>query len=346
MAEKEVGSNRTQQQMKNFVDTINCCGLKEVRFMGPLFTWLYQKEDGSQIRERLDRALDTVEWFHLFPMAKLTHLSSALDYSPLILHLFVKPRKKRMGRVFRFESMWLNDLRCEAIVEEAWDEGLYGGSSDVLNRCLESCRARLEVDICDGCNEEAENSIHFFWKCSCAKELWSSSKLVFPSVMDQLGSFKEMLWCLMMDEKTSLEKIELLLTYAWALWGNRNDVCHGRKQKDGRMLLQWAVQYLEEYRAAVELLPSGQESIQHVQGWIPPPFAKQLGITDIIIEGDSLIVSRGLNHSSSVPVSIDEVIMRIGKASLEFHNVDFSHVKQNANTPAHLLAKYAKGIDN
>ena len=73
-----------------------------------MFTWLYQKEDGSQIREWLDRALATVEWFHLFPMAKLTHLSSsASNYSPLILLLFAKPRKKRVGRVFQFESMWL-----------------------------------------------------------------------------------------------------------------------------------------------------------------------------------------------------------------------------------------------
>ena len=50
-----------------------------------------------------------------------------------------------MGRVFRFESMWLKDPRCETIVEEAWDEGLFGGSDDVLNKCLENCCARLEV---------------------------------------------------------------------------------------------------------------------------------------------------------------------------------------------------------
>ena len=34
-------------------------------------------------------------------------------------------------------------------------------------------------------------------------------------------------------------------------------------------------------------------------------FAKQLGITDFILEGDSLIISRALNHSSSIRVSID-----------------------------------------
>ena len=39
------------------------------------------------------------------------------------------------------------------------------------------------------------------------------------------------------------------------------------------MLLQWVVQYLEEYRVAVKLLLSAQESVQHVQRWIPPPMS-------------------------------------------------------------------------
>lgn len=95
----------------------------------------------------------------------------------------------------------------------------------------------LQDDLCDECNAEAENSFHFFWKCSRAKDMWSLSKLVFSSVMDQLGSFKEILWCLMIDEKSSSENIELLVTCAWALWNNKNVVRHGGKRKDGRMLL-------------------------------------------------------------------------------------------------------------
>ena len=243
----------------------------------------------------------------------------------------------------------------------------------------------------------------FFWKCTRAKEVWSSLKLVFPNVFDQLSSFKEMMWCLMMDDKCSLENIELIFTCAWALWGNRNDIWHGETHKDGRQLLHWASQYLEEYRTIVDLLPVAQESVQHILKWNLPPapylkfnvdgaifielrsvgiriitrdwngrfvaamckqihaplgpleaelkavegglqFAKQLGVSDLIIEGDSLIVSRALSQSSSVPASIDAVIMGIRSAALEFHNVYFSHVKRNANTPAHMLAKYAKGI--
>ena len=70
-------------------------------------------------------------------------------------------------------------------------------------------------------------------------------------------------------------------------------------------------------------------------------FAKQLGVSDFTIEGDSLIVSRVLSQFSSVLASIDAVIMGIRSTALEFHNVYFSHVKCNANIPAHLLAKYA-----
>nr|POE56026.1 hypothetical protein CFP56_64480 [Quercus suber] len=90
------------------------------------------------------------------------------------------------------------------------------------------------VDTCDECKVEAEDSIHFFWRCTRAKDMWSSSKLIFPNILDQLSFFKEIIWCLMMDEKCATENIELILTYAWVLWGNKNEIRHGGKRKDGR----------------------------------------------------------------------------------------------------------------
>lgn len=45
------------QQMARFNSVINSYGLQEVGFIGRKFTWLYQRSDGFQIRERLDRAL-------------------------------------------------------------------------------------------------------------------------------------------------------------------------------------------------------------------------------------------------------------------------------------------------
>lgn len=139
------GSVRPRQQMGNIVDTLNRCSLKDLGFVGPNFTWLYQTAAGDQIRERLDRALATSGWMELFPDAKLFHLtSSASDHSPLSLHLVGKRRKQKMSLVFRFESMWLKEPRCEEIVHEAWEEGKAINLDCPLTLCLDRCRARLE----------------------------------------------------------------------------------------------------------------------------------------------------------------------------------------------------------
>nr|POE89050.1 hypothetical protein CFP56_60442 [Quercus suber] len=57
-SEKEGDASRPASQMARFKEVIDVCGLKDLGFIGPRFTWLYQKFDGSQIRERLD-------WLHV-----------------------------------------------------------------------------------------------------------------------------------------------------------------------------------------------------------------------------------------------------------------------------------------
>ncbi|KAK9984587.1 hypothetical protein SO802_034112 [Lithocarpus litseifolius] len=124
LMEKERGRARPKRQMEIFTYAIHHCGFQEVDFIGPKFTWLYQQSDGTQIRERLDRALTTKEWMDLFPTAKLYHLSSlASNHSPLSLHLVQEKKQKKIKKSFRFESMWLKDSRCVDIVKAAWEVG-------------------------------------------------------------------------------------------------------------------------------------------------------------------------------------------------------------------------------
>ena len=60
------------------------------------------------------------EWFSLFPTARLLHKSSSVsDHSPLLLHFLNKSKKGKKKKLFRFESMWLSDVRCEQVVLEA-----------------------------------------------------------------------------------------------------------------------------------------------------------------------------------------------------------------------------------
>ena len=125
LTEKEGGRTRPRRQMENFIDAINHCGFRDIGFIGLKYTWLYQKLDGTQIWERLDRVLATKEWMDLFTMAKLYHLSSsASDHSPLSLHWVQKKKSKKMKKTFKFESMWLKDDRCEEIVRVAWEAGV------------------------------------------------------------------------------------------------------------------------------------------------------------------------------------------------------------------------------
>ena len=115
-------------------------------FVRPNFTWLYQRGDGFQIRERLDCALVSTNWSALFPMAQLFHKSSFVsDHCPLLLTFFEKPKRGRHKKGFKFEAMLVQDPRCEGIVTSAWFEGLVDISPYPILTCLNSCRSKLEA---------------------------------------------------------------------------------------------------------------------------------------------------------------------------------------------------------
>lgn len=144
--EKEGGVPRPKYRMPRFNNAINFCGLREVGFVGPTFTWLYQKRDGTQIHERLDKALVSQDWLSLFLSLKLYHKSSSVsDHSSLLLNFLPKPKKGKQKKLFKFESMWMGDARCEQVVVATWNEGLLSSSDFPVVRCLDECRKRLEV---------------------------------------------------------------------------------------------------------------------------------------------------------------------------------------------------------
>ena len=47
LSEKEGGQTKSRRQMDIFNDAINHCGFQEVDFIGPRFTWLYQRANGT-----------------------------------------------------------------------------------------------------------------------------------------------------------------------------------------------------------------------------------------------------------------------------------------------------------
>ena len=79
-----------------------------------------------------------------------------------------------------------------------------------------------------------------------------------------------MLWCLLMEVESTPEMVAKVVTYAWVLWGNRNEIRQGGKWKTRLELVRGATQYLEEFYFANNVEDVVRtSSIQPIR-WVPP----------------------------------------------------------------------------
>ena len=74
--------------------------------------------------------------------------------------------------------------------------------------------------------------------------------------------------------------------------------------------------------------------------------ARDIVIQDVILEGDSLVIYNALCEVSLPPSSVASIVDGMRDLCKVFRRLEFSHVKRKGNRPAHLLAKYAGGIDD
>ena len=72
-----------------------------------------------------------------------------------------------------------------------------------------------------------------------------------------------------MIESFDEERVALVVTIAWSMWSNRNEVRHGGTRKMLEALVQWAMHYLTEYSAVTETTTVTPE-VTNVM-WTPPP---------------------------------------------------------------------------
>ena len=73
-------------------------------------------------------------------------------------------------------------------------------------------------------------------------------------------------------------------------------------------------------------------------------FAQDIGIQDVVVESDYLIMIQALKGTSAPPSMVSAVTQGVLDLNIGFNRVEFSHVKRQGNRPAHVLAKHAFGI--
>lgn len=102
-------------------------------------------------------------------------------------------------------------------------------------------RQVLHEDCCGECNEEAETSGHLFWNYPLAKEVWQCTKLHFVFEPSSIRSLFDLMWNLLMPDSYDEDKVAMVVTIAWSIWFNRNEVRHRGSKKSGVALVQWTM---------------------------------------------------------------------------------------------------------
>ncbi|XP_030942097.1 uncharacterized protein LOC115967167 [Quercus lobata] len=132
--------------MDRFRSTIHVCNFIDLGYHGSPFTWSRNHPTEGRIYIRLDKALANNAWKLVFPRSTVHHIPmSSSDHSMLSIRM-QQPgphRRPRSRPLFCFEAMWLQDPRCEEVVQEAWCEGLYKTEGVSIINCHASCRDRL-----------------------------------------------------------------------------------------------------------------------------------------------------------------------------------------------------------
>ncbi|RYR06927.1 hypothetical protein Ahy_B05g074243 [Arachis hypogaea] len=112
----------TFTQTRGFQEALQLNQLLDLGFVGHSFTWTNNQPGDSNVQERLDRAVATIDWQEAFPEAVVQHLQRyRSDHCPILVDVAgTKVRRRKRPHLFRFEEMWLKRAECKEIVSRAW----------------------------------------------------------------------------------------------------------------------------------------------------------------------------------------------------------------------------------
>ncbi|XP_028081678.1 uncharacterized protein LOC114283052 [Camellia sinensis] len=140
--EKQGGRECQVSQLCKFQELISDCNLTDLGFQGNAFTWSNHQKSAGNVRERLDRALATIDWQDLFPQVQVFHeICFGSDHCPLIINYCVP--SARVPRQFKFESLWTTSPGCVAIIHSEWEREQVGSHMFQLVQRLKRSQRRF-----------------------------------------------------------------------------------------------------------------------------------------------------------------------------------------------------------
>lgn len=84
--EKRGGRKQSHNLLVGFMETLNICGLQDLKFEGEKFIWERSRGQANWIQERLDRGVANQSWRTIFPNA--TRCRSVRSRHQITYHYF------------------------------------------------------------------------------------------------------------------------------------------------------------------------------------------------------------------------------------------------------------------
>ena len=118
-SDKLGGNPLNPRRVQLFKECLDSCGMVDLGFHGPRFTWVNKREVGHYIQERLDRGFANAVWRGLYLEASIHHLTRThSDHCPVLLKL-VDHGPSCLRRPFRFQPMWMSHPMFPEVVTDS-----------------------------------------------------------------------------------------------------------------------------------------------------------------------------------------------------------------------------------
>ncbi|XP_062119711.1 uncharacterized protein LOC133834174 [Humulus lupulus] len=120
-----IGKKSTTKISSNFLQCLQSCQLKDLKFSGCYYTWNNKQRAEEKVYSKIDRALVNSQWIDQFPNSEAVFLPEGIfDHSPILVHISFKIQLEK--KPFRYFRMWKEAPGYEGKIQTSWNLPITG----------------------------------------------------------------------------------------------------------------------------------------------------------------------------------------------------------------------------
>ena len=186
-------------------------------------------------------------------------------------------------------------------------------------------------NLCKSCGNAPESTCHIFWFFDSVKEVWASSKLIFPFEINPSWKFIDMMWKLQKWSTMCPGLVERTIMVCWGIWKHRNEVRHGGVRRTGSAIVRSSLRMLDEFQVANKPPQTTRTSTTMEIKWCPPQpgnykvnidgaiFSKQKQASiGVVIRDSAEEVVAALSQNLALPLGVLEIEAKALEVRVQF----------------------------